>query len=689
VKVLTALPPADYQLVGIARFGSQDSLAGASMTLFTMPEAQRVNNSVDQFGEISVLANEGVSQDEVKADVVRALEANPETRDKYEVLTGTEITKENQNELRQQLSFIRIGLTMFALIALAVGAFIIYNTFSIVVAQRAREMALLRALGGSRRQVLGQVFGESVVVGLLASAAGVVVGIILSIALRWLLGFLGFALPSSGIVVPPSTVVTGIIVGTLVTVLSAVVPARRAARIPPIAALRDTAIERPPRRVLRFAIGGLAMAAGVAGLFIGLFGDTDAAAGLVGGGMVLIFLGAFVLGPLFAGPVSRIIAAPLPRMRGMAGRLARENAARNPKRTAITATSLLIGVALVGLITIFGASAKATIAHAVDSQFRSDYIVSGGGGFGPPQPLSPAIAREVSALPEVEVASGVRFGEAGIEGSNAFLNAIDPSAATQLLDLGDVAGSFSDVTADGIAVSDRKTEGHEWKIGDVLPVEFVRTGVQPLTIQYIYDENTFGDYFVSLDNWDKNFDQRVDYFVFAKLKAGVSPEQGREAIERVLEPFPTAKLQDNAQYKADQVQALNQFITIFYALLLMALVIALIGIANTLALSIHERIRELGLLRAVGMSKAQVRSTVRWESVIIALLGTVNGLAIGFLFGWALVRALRDSGFTEFAIAPVQLLLLVFVLAVASVVAALYPARRAANIDVLRAISTE
>jgi putative ABC transport system permease protein len=374
----------------------------------------------------------------------------------------------------------------------------------------------------------------------------------------------------------------------------------------------------------------------------------------------------------------------------MSGRLAQENAARNPKRTAVTATSLLIGVALVGTITIFGASAKATIGAAVDEQFRSDYIISGGGaGFGPPQPLSASIAPAVAALPEVEASSAVRFGEAGIEGGNTFLNASDPKASAVLLDLGDIAGSFRDLTSDGIAVSKRKAEGHDWKIGDVLPVEFVKTGVQPLTIQYIYDKNTFGDYFISLESWDKNFDQRVDFFVFAKLKPGVTPDQGRAAIEKVLEPYPGAKLKDNAQYKADQEKALNQFITIFYVLLLMALVIALIGIANTLALSIHERIRELGLLRAVGMSKAQVRSTVRWESVIIALLGTVNGLAIGFLFGWSLVRALRDSGFTEFAIAPVQLFVLVVVLAVASVVAAIYPARRAAGIDVLRAIATE
>jgi putative ABC transport system permease protein len=690
VRILSTKRPREYTLVGVARFGTADSPAGASASLFTVREAQRLANIKDEFSQISVRAAQGVSPAQLQRNIEQFLLERG--NGSYEVITGAKLTEESQTAIHKQLGFFNIAFTIFALIALVVGAFIIYNTFSIVVAQRTRELALLRALGASQRQVLTEVIGESVVVGVLSSAAGVAFGLLLAMGLKALLGVLGFDIPSSGLVIRPSAVIVGLVIGSVMTILSAIVPARQAARIPPIAAMRDVAFERPPRRVVRFFTGGGAMLLGIVMMLVALFGNVDGAIKYVGLGAVLVFAGAFILGPLFARALSRLIGAPLTRIKGMTGTLARENASRNPKRTATTATSLLIGVALVGFITIFAASAKATVSDAVSSSFKSDYIIQSGGGLGPGAGLSPRFAKDVSTLPEIQAATPIRGGAAGINGSRALLFAVDPQAGAQVLDLGG-NGSLASLGDNQIAVSKSKADDNHWKVGDDIPVVFVKTGTRPLQIGYVFDQNSFGaftvDYYISLANYEKNYALQLDAVVLAKLKPGVTADQGRKALEPLLAPYETAKLQDNAQFKADQNAQINQVVAIVYVLLFLALFVALIGIANTLALSIHERTRELGLLRAVGMSRSQVRSAIRWESVIISILGTVNGLAIGMFFGWSVVRALKDDGFAKFAFAPGQLLLVVLVLAIASVGAAWLPARRAAKLDVLRAISTE
>ncbi len=355
VTVLTAQAPRKYDIVGIATFGNANSLAGASITLFTMTEAQRIGNSVGQFAEISVVAKDGVSQDDVVRDIRAQLDQEGLGK-KYEVLTGEQITKENQDQIKKQLSFFSIGLTAFALIALIVGAFIIYNTFSIVVAQRLREMALLRAIGASRRQVLTSVIGEAAVVGVVASAVGVGVGVGLAFGLKALMAAAGFELPGSGVEVPFAGLVFALIIGTVVTLVSAIVPARQAARIPPIAAMRAVALERPLNRGLRSGIGLAITLLGVLALLAGLFADSGIV--FVAIGALLILLGVFVLSPLFARGLALAIGAPLRRIKGVTGNLARENAARNPRRTATTGAAVMIAVSLVGFITIFAASAE-------------------------------------------------------------------------------------------------------------------------------------------------------------------------------------------------------------------------------------------------------------------------------------------------------------------------------------------
>ena len=688
VTVLTTQAPRKYHLVGVAKFGTVDSLAGASITIFTVPEVQRLALAPDQFSQISVVAKPGVSQTQVTSDIQRTLAANGDSQ--YEVITGKALTKETQDAVHKSLGFISTALLTFAFVALIVGMFIIYNTFSIVVAQRMREMALLRAIGASRRQVLSSVIGESVVVGLLASAVGVGAGIGLSIGLKGLMNALGFEIPGSGVVLRPSAVIIGLLVGSIVTILSAVVPARQAARVPPIAAMRAVALERPINRFRRLGIGGAILALGLAALFQGLFGSSGIA--FVGLGALLMLVGVFVISPLFARQLARTIGVPLTKLRGIVGSLSRENAARNPRRTATTGAAVMIAVSLVGFITIFAASANASIGSAIDQQLKTDYIVTTKGGGGGPSALaglSPLLAQRIAQLPQIELSTPIRLGAVAVSGSRTFVAAADPKASA-LFDFGTRGGSMEALTPDGIGVSTRKADSKHLKLGDLVPVKYVKTGVVPLRVEFIYKNNGLaGDYLVSLANYERNFTQQLDFQIFAKLKPGVSAAQGRKAIEPLLTPYPNADLKDNAQYKADQKKQVNQVLVLVYVLLFLAVIIAFIGIVNTMTLSIYERTREIGLLRAVGGSRRQVRSMVRWEAAIIALFGTLLGVVMAVFFGWAVVRALNDQGFTKFSAAPASLVLIVVITALATLLWASLPARRAARLDVLKAIEQQ
>lgn len=685
--VLTGSAPRKYKIVGIARFGTADNLAGASIVLFTVPEAQRIAGIPGKFDYIGIVGDPGLSQTQVAANVRKALAQRG--FGELDVVTGQKLIDENQSQIGQALGFLNIGLLIFAFVALIVGAFIIYNTFSIVVAQRTREMALLRAIGGSSRQVLGSIISESIVIGILASAMGVVGGIGLAIGLRAVMSVLGIDLPGSGAVVPARAVIIGMLVGTVVTLLSSIVPARNASRVPPVAALRDVAIERPIRRGVRFSLGAAMGAIGLVALLSGLFGSASFWYVILGA--ALIFVGVFVLGPLYARFVSSVLGAPIARLKGITGTLARENAGRNPKRTAVTAAALMIGVALVGFITVFAASAKQSFLGAINDQIQSDYVVNSGGSFGGTG-LSPTLDREIARLPVIAAATPVRVGAAQVGKDVDLVTAIDPVPAQQLFDLKPVAGRLSDLGPDGIAVSKKDADKNHWKIGSQVPVKFARTGATRLRVEMIYDLDQIvlpGGNLISIQAYERHFSQQLDALIFAKLKPGVSADEGRAAIEPLLAKYPTAKLQDNAQYKADQTRNLNQILGLIYGLLIFAVIIAFIGIMNTLALSIHERTREIGLLRSVGMGRRQVRSMIRWESVIISLLGTLLGLAIGLFFGWCVVLALRDEGITTFDPAVGQLVIIVIIGAISGVVAAIFPARRAAKLDVLRSISSE
>jgi putative ABC transport system permease protein len=685
VTILTREAPRKYELVGIARFGTVDSLAGASITLFTPAEMQHVAGVENQFSQISVVAKPGVSQTQVAKDIERTLAAHG--KGQYQVITGKALTKETQDSVHKALGFITTALLVFAFVALIVGMFIIYNTFSIVVAQRMREMALLRAIGATRRQVLASVIGESVVVGVIASAIGVGTGVLLSIGLKGLMNTLGFEIPGNGVVLKPSAVIIGLLAGSIVTILSATIPARQAARVPPIAAMRAVALERPINRPRRLGIGGTMLVLGIVGLYQGLFGGRGIL--FVGIGALLMLVGVFVLSPLFARQLARVIGVPITTLRGIVGSLSRENAARNPRRTATTGAAVMIAVSLVGFITIFAASANASIGSAIDQQLKTDYVVTLKGGGGAPglSGISPVLAERIAARPEIQAVTPIRIGEVAVSGSRTFVGAADPKAISQLYDFGAVEGSVADLSPRGIAVSTRKAGSKHLKLGDLVPVRFVKTGIVPLRVEFIYRNNALvGDYVVSLANYEQNFAQQLDFLIYAKLKPGVTADQGRKAIEPLVAKYPNADLKDNAQYKAEQKKQVNQVLVLVYVLLFLAVIIAFIGIVNTMTLSIYERTREIGLLRAVGGSRRQVRSMVRWEAAIIALFGTGLGLLMALFFAWAVVRALHDQGFTKFSAAPLQLFVIVVVTAIATLIWASLPARRAAKLDVLRAI---
>jgi putative ABC transport system permease protein len=681
--VLVQGGPQRVRIAGIARFGTADSPGGATVVAFRTPVAQRLVAEPGKYDAIDLVAASGVSQTELVKRLSAVLPSGTEA------LTGKAITAETQSQIRKSLSFFNTFLLIFAVIAVLVGGFMMFNTFAITVAQRTRENGLLRALGASRRQLLGSVLVEAVAVGLIASVIGIFAGLAVAVGLKNLLIAVGVDIPSYGLVVTASTVVVCLVVGVGITVLAALSPARKAAKVPPIAAMQlevagSTGYGSKQRVFVGLAVLGL----GIAALLIGLFGGVAQPTLVVGAGALLVFFGVSILGRTVSLPLSRVIGAPLPRLRGITGELARENAMRNPKRTAASASALMIGVGLVGFITIFVASTKASINNAIDKGFTGDIVLDSGGGV--MGGVDPGLAQRVAALPEVAAATGLRQGLAQVDGKAVTVQAGDPTIIFQVMKINPQQGSTADLDATGIGVYKNVAKDKHWTIGSQVPVNFAKSGRQTMHVAVIYGENAqAGNYFLGTPAYNANFASNLDSKVLVKKRDGVSQASALTAVKQAAQAYPGVKVLDRAQYKADQTKFLNQLLNLVYALLGLAIIIALMGIANTLALSITERIREVGLLRAVGMTRQQLRAAIRWESVIIALQGTLLGLVIGIFFGWALTAALHDQGITVFRVPVTALLIVVLLAALAGALAAVLPSRRAAKLDVLRAVVTE
>jgi putative ABC transport system permease protein len=680
VQILFQGPPGEFEVVGIARFGESDTLLGATWALFDLGTAQRVLGREAELDSISVVAEEGVSPLELTRRISEVLPQGAEA------VTAAAVAAEQQQQVEEGLGFFRTALLVFALVALFVGAFIIFNTFAIIVAQRGRELALLRAVGASRRQVTTSVILEAVVIGLVASAVGVVAGIGIAMALKAVLAATGFDIPASGTVIRPRTFVVSIAVGTIVTVIASVVPARRAARVAPVEALREA--QDAPGRSLRFRLlsGGVVLLGGLAPMLYGLFGQPSNALQLVGIGLALTFVGLAMLTPMIAAPVARALGAPVRRI-GVSGKLGRENAMRNPRRTAATASALMIGLGLVVFVAVFGASAKSSVNSALDRTLKADFVLTSPTFSG----FSPVAANRMRRVPGVAHVSQIRQQGFRMEGGSAFLTAVDPVSFPSVADAGVTAGSIGSLALpDTIAVHEETARDEGWALGDRIEAEFPATGAREFQIVALYTEDgILGSYAVSLKSFERDFAQQLDVMVFVDVEPGADVGEVQRGLEGALAAFPNVEVQDQAAFRDKYARFLNQVLNLLTALLLMAVIIAVFGIVNTLSLSIHERTRELGLLRAVGMTRRQTRSMVRWEAVLISVMGALFGVAVGIAFGWAMQQALAPQGFTDLGIPGVQIAVYVVLAGLAGVLAAILPARRAARLNVLEAIAYE
>jgi len=680
-RVLTPSGARTVRVVGIFKFGKTGGLAGASLVAFDTASAQRLLGASDRFSSISIEAADGVSADTLKRRVLAAIPGA------YEAKTKQQLTKESSDDLQQGLRFFDVFLLVFAGIALVVGSFLILNTFSMLVAQRSRELALLRALGASRRQVRRSVLAEAVVVGVLGSTAGLALGFGLAALLRALFGSFGLELDGP-LVFSVRTVVWSYAVGVVVTTVAAYLPARRASRVPPVAAMRDD-VALPERSLrIRAALGTLLVLGGAAALGLGAAGagSGSQSASLVGAGAALLLFGAVALSPVLSRPVLAVLAGWLPRVFGTVGRLAHENARRNPRRTAATASALMIGLALVTSMSVLGASTTASIDKLLDRVLGADFVIANQ----VQGPFSPKVAQQARQVPGVASVAEQRFGQAKVGSSTVFLSAIDPAFVSQAIKLDFVAGSAQGLRGHGLLVDSSVADAKHWRLGDTVTVTFPFGGTEHLRIGGIYKPNqAMGTYNISLRTFERAGFAEQDNFLYVTARDGAHLAQVKAGLKKVTAAYPIVALKDQTEFKDQQKSQVQQFLFLVYALLVLSVLIAVLGIVNTLALSVIERTHEIGLLRAVGMARRQLRRMIRLESVVIAVYGALLGAVLGLAFGVTLQHALAGQGIEVLRVPAVQLVVFLVLAALAGVLAALWPARRAARLDVLRAITTE
>ncbi|MGI8993708.1 MAG: ABC transporter permease [Nocardioidaceae bacterium] len=674
-------PTMQAQLTGIVKFGSEGGLVGATLTIFDEQALQGMFfEGDDVYTSISLTTADGVSQQELTDAANKVLPKGVVAE------TGDAVAKKNEDAIGEALGFINKFLLIFAGVSMVVGTFLIINTFSILVAQRSRELALLRALGASRRQVNRAVLTEALVVGMLGSLLGIGVGYLLAIGLKALFGAIGLDLAGADLPIQPRTVVVSLVVGLLVTLLAAYLPARRASRIAPVAAMRDE-VAMPESTVRRrLVIGSGLVFLGIASMVVGFIGEGGAGLSLTGAGMLGVLVGVSLMSPVVGRPVIVGLGALYRRAFGTVGVLAKENSLRNPRRTAATASALMIGLTLVALMSILGASAKKSTDQAIDESLTAELIVSNAIA----QDFSPQIAEQIRSVDGV--ASVAQFRQAGPEvgGEQVYVGATDPTALASALKLPMDVGGLSALDDSAVLVSSSTAKSKGYEVGDQVAMKFPKM-TEKLTVAGVYPSGgaLFTDYLVTLDAMETGGYAPRDSLLYITKEPGVSESQVRAGIDAVLEGNPTVTLKNQKEFADEQKQQINQLLAIVYALLGLAVVIAVLGIVNTLALSVIERTREVGLLRAVGVTRRQLRRMVRLESVAIAVLGAVLGVILGVAFGIALQRALADQGIDVLSVPWVQLAIFVLVSALVGVLAAVLPAMRAAKLDVLRAITTE
>jgi putative ABC transport system permease protein len=678
VRILFRGPSQVFTVVGTVGYGKETSFGGTSSAYFSTATAQRVLGTPGSFDEIQVRSAGDLSDGELTRRVGAVLPHG------VEAITGAAAAKEGADTIKEIFSFVGVLFTIFAGIALFVGSFIIWNTFTMIVTQRSREIALMRAVGATRRQVMTNVLVEAGLLGVIASAVGIGVGIGVAEGLNALMGLLGFSLPTTSLQINARTVVVSLVVGTGVTLASAYVPARRATKVLPIEALRESAPgARPPSRK-QAVVGALLAAGGAAAIAAGLQGERQS--DLVLFGILGLVVGVLALAPMAARPLAAVVGAPL-RMRGVSGDLARQNAMRNPRRTASTATALMIGLTLVAGMGVLASSLKASFGTVLDDSTKATLYVtpaSGqGGGFGPD------VSSIVRSVPGVATVSSTGYGEARVDGSVSTYSSVQPSTVDQVLDLEVTSGSVAALGTDGILVRESVARSKGWHLGQKVPVTFPATGDTALTIRGLYDGSGYldGDYIISQATEEARVPDRLDSSVLVTLEKSAKTSTVKAGIAEALAAHPDAKVLDRKGFAKEIGGLVDNLLALVSVMLLLSVVIALLGIVNTLALSVHERTRELGLLRAVGMTRAQVRAMVRWESVVISLLGAAAGAALGTGVGVALAKTI--DGVRTVAVPSTQIAVYVIAAALAGVLAAVGPGRAAARVDVLKAVVTD
>jgi len=665
-----------FTITGITGYGSADSIGGGSMAIFSLGTAQQLFGKAGEFDRIVVKAAPGVSATQLRDRIAPVLPAGDEA------VTAASASASAAQQINRQLGILTDFFLGFAAIALFVGAFVIWNTFSIMVGQRTRELALTRALGASAGQVFRSVLAEAAIIAAVASAAGAGLGLGLARGLAALLSAFGFSLPISGLVLPAAELAVAIGTGIAITVIASLTPAYRATRVAPVQAMRDPAPE-PTRFPAGRLISGLAVTtAGLAALLGGILGGGGIV--LTGAGAAGCFIGVTVLAPLVVRPLAFLASAPLIRLPGRVGLLARGNTMRNPKRTSATAAALMIGLAVIVGTSVLVSSARAEIAQQVSAASRSDFYVQATNSA---SGISPALAGIIARQPGVRAVTEVRATNATVAGAaNRNVEGVDPAVIGQFTDLGVTAGQVSALGTPGaIMVSSAAAASGGWKVGDTVRVQFGSYGVYRLRIAAIFANiGPLSDYLVSNATLAADSGIRTDSVDLVQ-----APASARGAIQAALTGYPGAQLLDQTGYIASQTAVLNSLLTLVTAMLLLAIVIALLGVVNTLALSIVERTREIGLLRAIGMRRGQLRQMVAAESMIISVIGALLGTVLGVGLGVALAEALTRSQHATVAIPAGQLLIYILATGAAGVLASIGPARRAAKLNMLTAIAAE
>ncbi len=678
----TKTPELEVTVVGILGFGHGGSLNGATFTAFDTRTAQELFlDGKDAYNDYWVTAEPGVTQEELRERVAEVLPPG------LEAVTGDVAADEAASALLDQLSFITTFLLIFAVIALVVGSFLIVNTFSILVAQRSRELALLRALGASRRQVKWMVLVEAAVLGLVGAGLGLGLGVLLFLGIRLVFAQFGLDLSTTPMVFDLTTVLAALAIGVGVTMVAAWLPARRTGKIPPVAALRDDIALPETTLRRRFLIGTLAVVLGGVGIGLALFGSPPFAGYLLGVGALAVLLGVAAASPVLARPVLGGAHALFRRTHGMVGQLAGQNLQRNPRRTAATASALMIGLALCTTMAIVGSSAKASVDRAVSENFVGDYVISNVFALG----FSPSIADRAAELDGVDSVTRIRFQYAERGGDLLLVQGVDPATLTDTLDVQLKQGELSSLTTKrNLLISESVADDEGLALGDRVRID-VPAGTVAFTVSGIYADNPLldGGYLMGMETFARAGYQPVDNFVFVGLADGADRQAVRSGLDRLVEKQKMLSVKDQEGLAEEARGPIDQLLTLIYGLLALALVIAVLGIVNTLALSVIERTREIGLLRAIGLSRRQLRRMIRLESMVISFLGALLGVVLGLVFGWVLLTDLADEGLEVISIPVVQLGGFLVVSLLVGVLAAVLPARRAAKLDVLQAIADE